>query len=210
LTVALHDCDANNKSPVVNVLFLCIGNSCRSQMAEGFARKYGSDVMSAWSAGLSPAPIVQPLTIEVMLRKNIDIQDQFPKSVHELELNAFDVIVNLSGMPLPASPRAETLVWKVTDPMTQGEDVYLQVRDQIEGLVMQLILQIRRQTKRMALQTPAVAPRLPLPAAVPAAAGPTPVARPPIAPTPVAPTGATGTPQSSSQFRFGRMRRARD
>ena len=142
--------------------------------------------------------------------KNIDIQDQFPKSVHELELNAFDVIVNLSGMPLPASPRAETLVWKVTDPMTQGEDVYLQVRDQIEGLVMQLILQIRRQTKRMALQTPAVAPRLPLPAAVPAAAGPTPVARPPIAPTPVAPTGATGTPQSSSQFRFGRMRRARD
>src|SRR5579871_1009678 len=44
------------------VLFLCIGNSCRSQMAEGFARAYGSDVMTPLSAGLSPAPIVAPLT----------------------------------------------------------------------------------------------------------------------------------------------------
>ena len=190
---------------MVNVLFLCIGNSCRSQMAEGFARKYGSDVVSAWSAGLSPAPIVQPLTIEVMLRKNIDIQDQFPKSVHELELDAFDVIVNLSGMPLPASPRAETLVWKVTDPMTQGEEVYLQVRDQIEGLVMQLILQIRRQTKRAALQRPDPVARQPVSPAAQVMP-----ARPPVAPAPVVPAPGTGTSQLSGQFRFGRMRRARD
>ena len=55
------------------VLFLCIGNSCRSPMAEGFAKCYGSDVMQAESAGLAPAGIVQPLTKKVMEEKNINI-----------------------------------------------------------------------------------------------------------------------------------------
>ena len=61
------------------VLFLCIGNSCRSQMAEGFARKYGADVMEVGSAGLAPAAIVQPETHQVMNQKNINIDDQFPE-----------------------------------------------------------------------------------------------------------------------------------
>jgi len=51
------------------VLFLCIGNSCRSQMAEGFARTYGSDVIEALSAGLAPAISVSPATIETMKEK---------------------------------------------------------------------------------------------------------------------------------------------
>ena len=55
------------------VLFLCIGNSCRSQMAEGFANRYGQDVMKVASAGFAPASIVQPLTRKVMEDKNINI-----------------------------------------------------------------------------------------------------------------------------------------
>src|ERR1700676_3620098 len=63
------------------VLFVCIGNSCRSQMAEGFARAYGSDVMLARSAGLSPALMIAPLTKQVLTEKNINIEDQFPKGL---------------------------------------------------------------------------------------------------------------------------------
>jgi len=177
---------------VLNVLFVCIGNSCRSQMAEGFARKYGSDVVSAWSAGLAPAPIVQPLTIEVMRKKNIDIQEQFPKSVHELELHAFDVIVNMSGVPLPANIRCEIRIWNVADPMTQTEEVYVKVRDQIEGLVMQYILEVRRSQRKGT-----VPPLVPRP-------------RPAVAKEPAAVSNPNQAAQSSQHFRFGRVRKARD
>src|SRR3954464_13235438 len=60
------------------ILFVCIGNSCRSQMAEGFARAYGSDVLDIQSAGLSPASIVQPLTAQTMMERNIRLDGQFP------------------------------------------------------------------------------------------------------------------------------------
>src|SRR5207247_11062919 len=63
------------------VLFVCIGNSCRSQMAEGFARAYGSDGMVARSAGLSPATVIAPLTRQVLAETNIRIEDNFPKGI---------------------------------------------------------------------------------------------------------------------------------
>jgi arsenate reductase len=64
-----------------NVLFLCTGNSCRSQMAEGFLREYGSDKFNAYSAGTEPADRVNPLAVEVMAEKGIDISNQEPKNV---------------------------------------------------------------------------------------------------------------------------------
>ena len=64
-----------------NVLFLCTGNSCRSQMAEGFLREYGSDKFNAYSAGTEPAERVHPLAVQVMTEKGIDISNQEPKNV---------------------------------------------------------------------------------------------------------------------------------
>jgi arsenate reductase (thioredoxin) len=125
------------------VLFLCIGNSCRSQMAEGFARRYGSDVMEVESAGLAPASIVQPLTKKVMEAKNINIDEQFPKDLTRLSLASFDIIVNISGARLPARTRAEVREWKVEDPIGKPEELYTKVCNQIENLVMQLILELR-------------------------------------------------------------------
>ena len=61
------------------VLFVCVGNACRSQMAEGFARTYGSDVMIPASAGLAPASGVASATIRAMDEKNIDLRDHFFK-----------------------------------------------------------------------------------------------------------------------------------
>jgi arsenate reductase len=64
-----------------NVLFLCTGNSCRSQMAEGFLRKLDGDRFTAYSAGTEPAERVNPLAVAVMAEKGIDISGQQPKNV---------------------------------------------------------------------------------------------------------------------------------
>ena len=121
-------------------------------MAEGFARIYGSDVMQVASAGLSPAPIVQPLTKKVMQDKNINIDEQFPKSLDEVDVPSFDLIINMSGMKLPAKMPIEIREWKVEDPIGRPEEVYVTVRDQLEMAVMRLILELRRAEKTPAQQ----------------------------------------------------------
>jgi arsenate reductase (thioredoxin) len=128
------------------VLFVCIGNSCRSQMAEGFARAYGGDILVAASAGLSPAAIVQPLTKQVLAERNIRIDEQFPKGMEILTHENFDVIINMSGERLPLAPGAKFRDWPVKDPIGQTEAVYKAVAEQIEGLVMRLILELRSST----------------------------------------------------------------
>ena len=98
-------------------------------MAEGFARRYGSDIMHVASAGLAPAPIVQPLTKKVMEAKNINIDDQFPKDLHDLELDGFDLIVNMSGNKLPSYLQIQVEDWQVEDPIGKSEETYVEVRD---------------------------------------------------------------------------------
>lgn len=116
-------------------------------MAEGFARKYGSDVLEAASAGLAPAPIVQPLTKKVMIERNVNIDDQHPKDLGMLDVKTFDLIINMSGTKLPARIPVEVRDWRVEDPIGQTEEVYLTVRDQIENAVMRLVLEFRHQAR---------------------------------------------------------------
>jgi arsenate reductase len=139
---------------VKKVLFLCLGNSCRSQMAEGFARRYGSDVLEAASAGLSPAAIVQPLTKKVMEAKNINIDDHEPKGLNSVPLRTFDLVINMSGIKMPVPVPAEVREWAIKDPIGLTEEVYVAVREQIEMRVMLLILELRReQAKQEAAQS---------------------------------------------------------
>lgn len=126
----------------VRILFLCIGNAIRSQMAEGFARRYGSDVLIAKSAGLNPATNIMPMTRKVMAERNIDLGDVLPKPVSDHQGEPFDLVVNISGRPAPEL-RAPVREWKVKDPMGQKEDAYRAAADEIERLVMQLILELR-------------------------------------------------------------------
>ena len=128
------------------VLFVCIGNSCRSQMAEGFARAYGDDILIAQSAGLSPASIVQPLTQQVLAQRNIRIDRQFPKGLEILKREQFDLVINMSGEKLPVAPGTTVRDWPVRDPIGQTEAIYKSVAEQIEGLVMRLILELRSST----------------------------------------------------------------
>ncbi|MFL6416960.1 MAG: low molecular weight phosphatase family protein [Bryobacteraceae bacterium] len=129
---------------ITRVLFLCIGNSCRSPMAEGFAKCYGTDVMEAQSAGIAPAPIVQPLTKKVMEEKNINIDHISPKDLGAVDLSSFDLVINISGRKLPANARLQIHDWTVDDPIGKDESAYVAVRDKIEMLVMRLILELRK------------------------------------------------------------------
>ena len=124
------------------VLFVCIGNSCRSQMAEAFAEAYGADIMEVQSAGISPASYIAPLTTQTLAERNLNIDDHFPKSVDTLRGQPFDVVLNMSGTPLNM-PGTHVIDWVVPDPIGQSEAYYRTVATQIEGLVMRLILELR-------------------------------------------------------------------
>lgn len=129
------------------VLFVCIGNSCRSQIAEAFARAYGSDVIDAYSAGVSPATMIAPQTRQVLAEWNLPVEGQFPKGLEIIRHQPFDLIVNMSGLPLK-QPGTRVVEWAVPDPIGQRDAVHRTVAQQLEGLVMQLILELRAAVRR--------------------------------------------------------------
>jgi arsenate reductase (thioredoxin) len=143
--------------PLKRVLFVCIGNACRSQMAEGFARVYGSDVLVPASAGLAPARTVASDTITAMDEKGISVYEQFPKAVSYWGRVNFDLVINLSGEALPDSLKCPVREWHVEDPVRMKYSAHCEVRDQIERLVMNLILELRREQAKSGLQNKTLA-----------------------------------------------------
>ena len=134
------------------VLFVCFGNACRSQMAEAFARTYGSDVIIPASAGMHPAARLGLDTVRAMDEKNIDIRDHFPKAIRHLGRAQFDLVINMSGQPLPESLGPNVLAWDVPDPILVGYEEHCQIRDQIERMVMQLVVDLRRDEREPSLR----------------------------------------------------------
>ena len=111
-------------------------------MAEGFARTHGADILVAQSAGLAPAMSVAPLTHKVMLEKNIDLGDLYPKAVDQV-IEGAELIVNMSGHELPLKTKVTVEEWDLRDPIGESEEVYREVRDQIEERVLRLIETMR-------------------------------------------------------------------
>ncbi len=130
----------------MRVLFLCTGNSCRSQMAEGFARKWLHGV-EIWSAGTRPAEQVNPLAVQVMQEKGVDISTQYPKTVSDVP-RPVDMVITLCGEAAeecPTFPGARsTEHWGLPDPAratgTPEEvlQVFRAVRDEIERRIADL------------------------------------------------------------------------
>jgi protein-tyrosine-phosphatase len=114
-------------------------------MAEGFARKYGGDVMRVSSAGLAPASFISPLTREVMSEKGISLDDHFPKALTMLDLRGVDAIVNMSGVKLVRDPGVPVQEWTVEDPIGQSIEKFRQVANQVEQGVIQIVTHLRNQ-----------------------------------------------------------------
>lgn len=126
------------------VYFLCTGNACRSQMAEGFAKKLLGRQWQVKSAGIE-AHGLNPLAVKVMAEKGIDISQQQSKVLKEAELQQADLIVTLCGdardqCPV-TPPTVRRLHWPLADPAAASGSqeavlaVFRQVRDQIEAHV---------------------------------------------------------------------------
>ena len=137
---------------MLNVMFLCTGNSCRSQMAEGFARTLGKGRVRAHSAGLMAAG-VHPRAAAVMAEAGVDISGQRSKEIEEAALLAMDVVITLCDHAAEACPRTppslKRLHWPIKDPVgfTGTEDEIMrdfrrardEIRDRIERWLTSLL-----------------------------------------------------------------------
>lgn len=122
------------------ILFVCIGNSCRSQMAEGFARTFLGDSCDVYSAGSRPAGFITLETIQVMREKGVDISGQYSKGLSEIPKGAYDAVVTMGcGDACPHIPGRIRQDWSIPDPIGCDISVYRQVRDLIEKKVHSLL-----------------------------------------------------------------------
>ena len=130
-----------------SLLFVCIGNACRSQMAEGFARYLGASSVQVFSFGSNPAGFVARQAIAAMREKGIDISHQFSKGLEEIPRKQFDYVVTMGcGVTCPAVPGKKRIDWNIPDPIGESDEFFRSVRDEIEGKVGELIEQIKSES----------------------------------------------------------------
>lgn len=126
------------------VLFLCTGNSCRSQIAEGFARKILPKNIEIFSAGLEPKS-VHPMAVKVMQEMGVDISHQKSKNISEIPIDKIDLVVTLCGDAAERCPifpgKVKKIHWALEDPAkAQGSEeeifqVFGKVRDKIKSYI---------------------------------------------------------------------------
>lgn len=130
----------------IKVLFVCVGNSCRSQMAEAIARHYAPHMIDAESAGTSPLGRVALETMAVLQEKGIRAEGHYSKSITEvLEFFEPQIIVNMSGQKLNGwFSREVVLEWKVEDPYGSELGIYRRICKSIEEKVKKLASDLRK------------------------------------------------------------------
>jgi arsenate reductase (thioredoxin) len=125
------------------VLFLCVHNAGRSQMALGFFEQLAGDAAIAWSGGSEPASLINPAAIEAMRERGIDISREFPKPWTDEVIRAADVIVTMGcGDACPIFPGKRYEDWQVGDPADRDLPEVRVIRDDIERRVRVLLDQI--------------------------------------------------------------------
>jgi len=129
-----------------SILFLCVENAGRSQMAEAFARKLLSGIVEPYSAGSRPASEVNPLVVEAMKEVGIDISDKKPKGFKDLPKEMiFDFVVNMGcGDTCPYYPSRGTIDWNIPDPKNRNPEEIKTIRDLIKDKIIELGEYIRK------------------------------------------------------------------
>ena len=131
------------------ILFVCVENAGRSQMAEGFFRKYAPIGYEPQSAGTKPIGAINPLAIEVMREIGIDISRQQPKTISDSMIQQSSRIVNMGCMDKESCPALfvqNVLDWGIPDPKGKSIDEIRAIRNQIGIKVKDLIKSLERQS----------------------------------------------------------------
>jgi len=135
--------------------FICTGNSARSQMAEGLARKLFSEEgieAQVYSAGSKPAGFVHPLAVQVMKEAGIDISTYYSKSLEEIPYSQLDIIITLCSEAEKECPpvTGKTVYhWRLEDPASfegsveQQREFFRKIRNQIEEKIRELVKQVK-------------------------------------------------------------------
>ncbi len=129
--------------PAKTILFVCVENSNRSQMAEAFARMHGGDTIVAASAGSRPSGVVNPRAIQFMKEVGYDLTQHNSKSIDEFNSKPVTVAVTMGcgdECPLVRAERRED--WQIPDPKNMPDEKYREVRDLIEQKVKSLIASV--------------------------------------------------------------------
>jgi arsenate reductase len=127
---------------MVKVLFVCFGNSCRSQMAEALANQLGEGKVRAFSAGTHPLGAISQSTREVMREKGITLDGHYSKGLRDVPLSEMDIVVMMGygvKCPVPADFEGRLINWDIPDPYFLGRGYFRDVRDLIESEVRRLL-----------------------------------------------------------------------
>ncbi|MFB6876437.1 arsenate reductase ArsC [Streptomyces sp. NPDC056323] len=129
--------------PEPSVLFVCVHNAGRSQMAAAFLARLGRGRVEVRSAGSAPADAVNPAVVEAMAEVGIDLSARLPKVLTTEAVQASDVVITMGcGDACPVFPGKRYLDWQLDDPAGQGVDAVRPIRDEIESRVRGLLLEL--------------------------------------------------------------------
>ncbi|WP_411104909.1 arsenate reductase ArsC [Streptomyces sp. cmx-4-9] len=133
-------------NPIASVLFVCIHNAGRSQMAAGFLRHLAGDRVEVRSAGSQPGARINPSAVAAMAELGIDISEQTPKVLTSEAAQVSDYIITMGcGDACPYFPGKTYLDWQLEDPAGQGVEAVRPIRDEIKSLIEALITDIDAQ-----------------------------------------------------------------
>lgn len=125
------------------VLFVCVHNAGRSQMAAGFMEQLGEGRVEVLSAGSAPKDLINPVAVQAMAEKGIDISNRKPKVLTDSSVQQSDVVITMGcGDACPFYPGKRYEDWKLDDPAGQGIEAVRLIRDEIEGKVKELLSEI--------------------------------------------------------------------
>ncbi|MBA4507513.1 arsenate reductase ArsC [Clostridium sporogenes] len=127
------------------VAFICVHNSCRSQMAEAWAKKLGNDDLEVYSAGTESYHEVKPLAVQVMDEVGVDMSDQRPKLLNEIP-EEVDILITMGcNVVCPFVPNSHSEDWGLDDPSGGPIDGYRETRDLIKEKVEDLISKVKKE-----------------------------------------------------------------
>lgn len=126
-----------------SVMFLCVHNAGRSQMAAGFARHFGEGTVDVYSGGSEPADWLNPAVVEAMAEKGLDITDQVPQPWSDEVIRAADIVVTMGcGDTCPYYPGTRYVDWELEDPSGRSLEEVRSIRDDIEHRVRGLLSEL--------------------------------------------------------------------
>ena len=126
-----------------SIVFVCVENARRSQMAEGFANAFAQGRLGVYSAGSRPSSAIDYLIIEVMKEKGIDLSCKRPKGLNDLPPIEMDYLITMGcEETCPAIPAKQIVEWQIPDPKGKSIDFFREVRDIIENRVKALFEEI--------------------------------------------------------------------